>query len=60
MGKKTVNFNSGGISKLPKDKPVFYKIKTEKGNTNYAGVAQRGQAQNRLDKHLGKIPGAKV
>jgi len=60
MGKKTVNFNNDGISKLPKDKPVLYKIKTETGNTNYAGIAQRGQTQNRLGDHLGKIPGAKV
>jgi len=26
MAKKTVNFNSKGIDKLPKDKPIFYKI----------------------------------
>ena len=60
MGKKTVNFNNDGISKLPNDKPVLYKIKTEKDNLNYAGIAQRGQTQNRLTDHLGKIPGAKV
>jgi len=60
MTKKTVNYNSDGISKLPKDKPVLYKIKTEAGNTNYAGIAQRGQSQNRLTDHLGKVPGAKV
>jgi len=60
MGKKTVNFNNGGIDKLPEDKPVLYKIKTERGNLNYAGTAQRGQAQNRLTDHLGKIPGSKV
>jgi len=60
MGKRTVNYNNDGISKLPKDKPVLYTIKTKTGNINYAGIAQRGQAQNRLTEHLGKIPGAKV
>lgn len=33
-----MNFNKTRISKLPKDKPVLYKIKTESDNTNYAGV----------------------
>ncbi len=60
MAKKTVNFNRKGINDLPKDKPVLYKIMTEKGNVNYAGIAQRGQAQNRVTDHLGKIPGAKI
>jgi len=60
MGKKTVNFNSKGIDKLPKDKPVLYKIKTETGKVNYVGTAQRGQAQKRTSDHLGKIPGDKI
>ncbi|KKL90217.1 hypothetical protein LCGC14_1906850, partial [marine sediment metagenome] len=31
MGKKTVNNNKTGIGKVPNDKPVTYKIKTEGG-----------------------------
>ncbi len=62
MGRKTVNFNPTGISKLPNDKPVVYQIKTAGGKTNYAGIAKRGRVQDRLQEHLaaGKIPGAKV
>ncbi len=60
MGKKTTNFNKTGISKLPNDKPVLYKIQTLSGNTNYAGIAKKGRIQDRLSEHLGNIPGAKV
>ena len=64
MGKKTTNFNKSGINKLPDNKPVVYKIKTESGNTNYVGIAKRGRVQERLQEHLpgGKdyIPGTKV
>ncbi len=60
MGKKTTNFNKTGISRLPNDKPVLYKIKTQSGDTNYAGVAKRGRVQERLEEHLGEIPGSKV
>lgn len=64
MPRKTVNFNKSGISKLPGDKPVMYKILTDGGKNNYAGVAQRGRVQERLAEHLpgGKdsVPGAKV
>jgi len=60
MGKKTTTFNKTGIKKLPNNKPVLYKIKTESGNTNYAGVAKRGRVQERIGEHLGKIPGTKV
>lgn len=64
MGKKTVDFNKSGISKLPDDKPVVYKIKTEGDKTNYAGTAQRGRVRERLEEHLpgGKdyVPGSKV
>ena len=64
MGKKTVDFNKSGISELPNDKPVVYKIKTESGKTNYAGTAQRGRVRERLKEHLpgGKdyVPGSKV
>jgi len=41
MGRKTTNFNKTGISKLPNDKPVVYKIQTPSGNTNYAGIAKK-------------------
>src|SRR2546428_5701867 len=64
MAKKTVPFNEKGISKLPDDKPVVYKIVTDSGKNNYTGVAKRGRVQERLQEHLpgGKdaIPGAKV
>lgn len=62
--KKTVKFNEDGITKLPNDKPVVYKILTQTGNNNYTGSAKRGRVQERLKEHLpgGKdyIPGAKV
>lgn len=64
MAKKTVNNNKTNIDKLPNDKPVVYKIKTEGGTVNYVGVAQRGRVQERIEEHLpgGKdyVPGAKV
>ncbi len=64
MGRKTVNFNESGIDKLPKDKPVVYKILTDQRRNNYTGVAQRGRVQERLREHLsdGKdyVPGSKV
>lgn len=62
MTQKTVAFSGTGISKLPDDKPVVYKIQTEGGKTNYAGIAKRGRVQERIEEHLdrGRIPGAKV
>lgn len=64
MASKKVPFNKKGIEKLPDDKPVLYRIETEGGKTNYAGVAKKGRVQDRLAEHLpgGKdpIPGAKV
>jgi len=60
MRKKTTNFNKKGIGKLPNDKPVLYRIKTPSGGTNYAGTAKKGRVQQRLEEHLGEIPGAKV
>ncbi len=64
MAKKTVNNNKTGISKLPNDKPVMYKIKTEGGNVNYLGVAKKGRVQERIEEHLqgqeDYVPGAKV
>ena len=62
MAKKTVKFNKSGTVKLPKNKPVVYKIKTESGKTNYVGIAKRGRVQERIQEHLeaGKITGSKV
>lgn len=56
MARKTVHFNKSGIGNLPNDKPVLYKIQTEGGKTNYAGIAKRGRVQERVAEHL---PGAK-
>lgn len=60
MGNKTTTFNKTGIKKLPNNKPVLYKIKTESGNTNYVGIAKRGRVQERIEEQLGIIPGASV
>ncbi|MFC1488837.1 hypothetical protein ACFL6B_03215 [Thermodesulfobacteriota bacterium] len=60
MGTKKVKFNKSGINKLPINKPVLYRIETEGGNLNYAGIAKRGQAQERILDHIGEIPGAAV
>ncbi|MFH1283797.1 MAG: hypothetical protein ABII27_09070 [bacterium] len=60
MATKKVNFNQKGIERLPKYRPVLYKIQTQSGGTNYAGIAQKGRVQERIQKHLDKIPGAKV
>lgn len=64
MARKTVDFNKGGIAKLPDDKPVLYKILTEGGKTNYTGVAKRGRAQERIAEHLpgekDAVPGVRV
>ena len=61
---KTVPFNSGGIGKLPNNKPVVYKIETPGGKNNYTGIAQRGRVQERLGEHLpgakDPVPGSKV
>jgi len=59
MSKKT-RFNKSSIAKLPNDKPVLYRIETESGKLNYAGIAQKGRVQDRLKEHLGEIPGAVV
>lgn len=59
MAKKTP-FNKSGIQNIPNDKPVLYRIQTGSGNDNYVGIAQRGRAQERLEEHLGSIPGANV
>ena len=64
MAKKTVNFNKKGIGKLPDNKPVMYKIKTESGKVNYVGVAKKGRVSERPKEHLpgekDYVPGAKI
>ena len=60
MATKKVNYNPAGIEQLPNDKPALYRIKTEGGNLNYAGVAKRGRVNERIAEHIGEIPGATV
>lgn len=64
MARKTVDFSRSGIGTLPNDKPALYRIQPESGKINYAGIAKRGRAPERLAEHLpgGKdyVPGAKV
>lgn len=64
MGKKTVKFNKSGIVNLPNDKPVVYRIMSERGKTVYIGVANRGHVRDRLEVHLrtgkDRIPGTMV
>lgn len=64
MSKKTVPLSKKGVAKLPDDKPVVYKIKTEGGKNTYTGSAKRGRVQERMTEHLkgGKdyVPGSKV
>ena len=60
MSTRTVKYSKRGIEKLPNDKPVLYRIKTESGQMNYVGIAQKGRVRERISEHLGQIPGAKV
>ncbi len=60
MGTKKVKFNKTGIEQLPNKKPVVYKIESAGGKNNYTGIAQRGRVRERIQEHLGEIPGAKV
>lgn len=60
MASKKVNYNKTGIEKLADDKPAVYKIETDTGKNNYTGSAQRGRVRERIQEHLGEIPGAKV
>jgi len=60
MGTKKVVYNKTGISQLPNDKPVLYRIETAGDSLNYTGTAMRGRVQDRIREHLGEIPGAKV
>ncbi len=60
MATRKVPYNKTGIDKLPNDKPVLYRIETAGGKPNYVGIAQRGRVQDRIQEHLGDIPGANV
>ena len=60
MGTKKVDYSKSGIEQLPNDKPVVYKIETDGGRNNYTGVAKRGRVQERIEEHLGEIPGSTV
>jgi len=60
MGTKKVKYNKADLTKLPKNKPVLYRIETDGGNLNYVGTAKRGRIQERLAEHIGEIPGATV
>lgn len=62
MATKTVPFNTSGAARLPNDRPVVYRIKSERNKTTYVGVAQRGRVQERIREHLSenRIRGAKV
>jgi predicted GIY-YIG superfamily endonuclease len=64
MGRKTVKFNGAGIAKLPRAKPVVYRILTKDGANNYTGTAKRGRVQERIKEHLpgGRdyVPGSRV
>lgn len=57
---KKIKFNKSSIDQLPNNKPVLYKIETEAGNLNYAGIAKKGRVKDRLNEHLGKVPGTTV
>jgi hypothetical protein len=64
MRKRTVKNTKTSIRRLPKDKPVVYKIKTDGGTVNYVGVAKKGRVHERIAEHLpggrDRVPGAKV
>jgi len=56
MATKSTSYNKTGVSKLPDDKPVVYKIQSDSGINNYTGIAKRGRVQDRISEHL---PGGK-
>ena len=60
MGTRKIKYNSAKIKDLPNDQSVLYRIETKTGNSNYVGVARRGQVQDQIEEHLGEIPGATV
>jgi len=60
MGTKKVNYKKEDIENLPNDKPVVYKILSRTDENVYTGSAQRGRVSDRIEEHLGEIPGSKV
>jgi hypothetical protein len=52
MSKKTVPLTKKGISQLPNDKPVTYKVFNKKGENIYAGVAGKGNVRDRITDHM--------
>ena len=48
----TRHFSKDSISKVPKAKPVVYKLKDSEGNNIYTGSAKRGRVPERLREHL--------
>lgn len=62
--RQTVKYSKTGVSKLPVDKPVVYKILTEAKRLNYVGSAKKGNVQAAISRHMvdGKlyVPGRKV
>jgi len=49
-------FNETNITKVPKGKPIVYKILDRKGKNIYTGSAKKGRVSQRLEDHL---PGAR-
>ncbi len=64
MSTKKVDFDKDGISELPDNQPVVYKIFNKKDENVYTGSATKGNVQDRLQDHLpgaqDHIPGVKV
>jgi len=59
MVKKTVKFTKDAIEKLPKDKPVVYKI-GEPTNSEYIGKTEKNPAMpNQADARAGAPPGGR-
>ena len=62
--KRTAPFTKKGIGELPKDKPIVYKILTNRGLNLYTGSAKKGRVDDRLLEHLpggpDPVPGTKV
>ena len=54
MARKTVDLKKSGIAKLPDNEPALYRIQTDSGKTNYAGIAKRGRVQERQHTLQGK------
>ena len=64
MSTKKVDFDKDGISELPDNKSVVYKIFNKNDENVYTGSATKGNVQDRLQDHLpgaqDHIPGVKV